>query len=461
MAEQNKVFVWDDPSDGEHYEIPHPTDPRINIEQYVHGVIRAKRAAKAKTATPPPIPKPPLPAGLQAPDPAQDAQLKNTMSSMGVDPVGQRDSLIGALKSLGKTAQGAVQWGVSAAGLKVPPNLSFLEPSNDQQRAGGAVGTGMQMAGLGMATGGLSLPAQVAAGGVGSGLIAASQGDDPTIAAYAGMGVPIAAKAAQGIHQLITSKLPARSLNSLIGAHKRDLDFGFNPGEQLAKEGITAHNKEELLVKVKALTETAGKDISSKLAAASPNTVIDNASDLVMEPLEQAVKGVGAGSERNFQIQLSERMTAIFRVADELKIDLGKPITPAQAHALKVEVGKGIKWTGTPYEGEVNQALAGVYRNLNKAIEAVMPGANIKAMNLRYGNLLRATNALEDTVAKKAVSPVFGASSGGTGVLQTILNKSIGTTPLVTPTSALAGLGQRLDRTLPLAAIGAAQRREQ
>ncbi len=155
---------------------------------------------------------------------------------------------------------------------------------------------------------------------------------------------------------------------------------------------------------------------------------------MIQDPLNNAIKGTGPGSEAAFQKQLSDRMDGIYRAAQNLGIDLSKPLSPMQVNAMKKEVGDGIKWAGTPYEGEINQVMAKIYGNLNDAVDKAVPGT--KALNRVYGNFQRANSALEMAIKRKMVSGVVPAGSLHSDIVTSILNHTIGSTPAVTGTQA-------------------------
>ncbi len=254
----------------------------------------------------------------------------------------------------------------------------------------------------------------------------AAQGD---VAGAAGKAAVLLAPAGKAAGVKVAEKLHmkpgARSFNALMELNAKELEYGRNPGELLSREGVSAATKEGLLDRTKSMKKTAGQGIDLILNQDGAGKTIRDVDQLVQQPFVDATKGVGAGSESAFQSQLYERLKGIIRVADEHQIDLSKPLTPKEVNVLKQEVGKGMKWHGAPYEGEINQVLEQVYRNLNGAVEAAVP--RIKAANKRWGELQSAENALDFAVRKKGVSPL-GISGDSKSVLGQVLNKTVGST---------------------------------
>jgi hypothetical protein len=147
---------------------------------------------------PPALPRPrPIP-DLQTPNALERAVQNSPDVQIGT----------GLAQSLGRTALAAKNALSYPTTGNVTPSPLSLEPANSMQRAGQSLGFGGQAAMLAALTGGSSLPAQVAAGGLGGGLLAAAADEDPRIGGAVGMAAPIAGATVSKIVNALTTKFP-------------------------------------------------------------------------------------------------------------------------------------------------------------------------------------------------------------------------------------------------------------
>lgn len=204
----------------------------------------------------------------------------------------------------------------------------------------------------------------------------------------------------------IAAKPPARgatpeAVNKWMGISSKEVLHGANPGQQLIDEGLLGATKTETQAKVKAALDHAGEAIGKQLKAATDKGVTIDAQTPVYDSLAAATKKIGSPRDATFQAQLNGILDDIEgRYADLHKL------SPEQTHALKVDVGDSIKWSGPSYADPINQVLIRIYRDLNSAIKMDVDG--ITPAQSRWGNLYIASKSIAQGIAKDIVGKGTG-----------------------------------------------------
>lgn len=200
----------------------------------------------------------------------------------------------------------------------------------------------------------------------------------------------------------LTKKLPAKSINNLIRPHLNEYRFGKNPGQAIVDEGLVANTREGLLKEIFKRRSEVGAKIGSRLTA--PEVVgkelnIRNLLTPIETAKQQAIK---TGNQALFDRinNLEGEIGGLFAEEGGKIIRIGSKrlhnLSPEAARILKTELGESAKWTGQVFDQEINQVKVQIYRNIDKAIDALVPG--IEKLNNRYANLLTAEKALERTI---------------------------------------------------------------
>ncbi len=91
-----------------------------------------------------------------------------------------------------------------------------------------------------------------------------------------GMRVLSQTPAGQELTKWLTERLPGRKLNKIVKPTTKEFDFSKNPGQTVAKEGIVANTRGELLTKISERKQAVGQQIDDILTKAG-----ESADDLV------------------------------------------------------------------------------------------------------------------------------------------------------------------------------------
>ncbi len=301
----------------------------------------------------------------------------------------------GVGQSIANTGLAALQWGQNIVGAPVTPTPPSFQPKNIGQQVGntaGYIGTSAIPAAL---TAGASLPTQVAAGGLGMGLAAAGANQDPTTASTIGMAMPVASQVLSAVGKAIPRKM-AQAANDWMGVHPKWMEHGANPGQRLVDEGIVGGTREEVKQQIDDRLVETGRELQAKLLRGQGKRI--DAEPMVQTALFNATRRIGLSSDPAFQARLNVVLEDILQRAPNLN-----QLSPAQANALKTEIGKSIKWTGTPYEGDINKALLEIYGGLNGAVKSNVPG--VAPTLSRYSDFKVAQDALEESILKEQAGP--------------------------------------------------------
>lgn len=199
------------------------------------------------------------------------------------------------------------------------------------------------------------------------------------------------------------SSLDPAAVNKWMNVPAKEVLSGANPGQQLIDEKLIGETKELTKANVKSALADAGKEMQSRLEAADKAGVTFDVQTPVYDHTTTAVKRIGSPRDAAFQAQ----MNGIVDDIESKYPDLHK-LTPSQAHALKVELGDSIQWSGAGYDTPANQAMVSIYRDLNKMIKNGVEG--IGPTQQRWGNLYVASKNLSNSLAKDIVGSGTGTA---------------------------------------------------
>jgi hypothetical protein len=188
-----------------------------------------------------------------------------------------------------------------------------------------------------------------------------------------------------------SAKLAGRIVDSLIKAPVREYSVGRNPGEGVAKEGITALSLPALKEKISARLDDLTNNIS--LIRSSPNNANKtiNVKD-VLNPLREVY-----GKLKNYGEQThAAEITRIDKIFSDINSN-GKnmeALSVTDAYNLKNAVDSFIDWSSP--RKEVNGALRQVYHKIDSKIDIVVP--ELKSLNERTANLITAKKAVSHRI---------------------------------------------------------------
>jgi len=363
----------------------------------------------------------------------------------------KNDITTGALKSLGSTGTGLLELGgkignfIEGKGFQneVDPNSPIgranqvFEPTNNTQKAGKVAGDiaqffipgGQEKAAatfapkvaelLNLGSKGqkaVSLLTKAGISGVKDFSISEAQGQSNKQSAVIGALGALGPLAEAGI-AAIAPKTSGGLINSLIKPLSKEFRFGRDPGLGVATEGITGNTLEGLTKNIVEKKQQIGKSVADGLAQADkidPKKI--NISPL-FEPIDNAINTAVKNGDQALVSRLLDvknGLTKEFKLIDGKLVEQGDKnlsLTRVEANKLKQEIGNATKWTGQPFDGDINQVRVRLYQNINDAIDAITPGT--KDLNARYSNLLSAEKSAERTKAIGERHDIFGVKDLG------------------------------------------------
>lgn len=413
---------WTDPTDGSVYKIPVPTDPRVNVEEYLQSYVKAQRAAKQSQASK----YPSSPTG-------KAVEARGLMDKAMDAGNAANQTIMDASKGVVKQAVTGIPLTVGKALGTVPPETTAedigMNPTSAAQKVGGY---GEQVAEfmfpaskVSTATKGLGLATRAGAQaltGYGIGRLQGQTREQAAVSgATAGAFTGITEGAWPPIKDWVTKKVTSRVLNSLMEIKPQWVEHGADPGGQVIKEGIVANSKEALAEQIAPKLKDAGQELQTVLTTKGAGRVV-NADSAVRDAVTNAAKTIGKRSDKAFQ-------DALAGVLDDVlsKVPSGKSLnnlTPLEAQELKSQIGDAITWTGRAYEGDINKVLLEMYGGIKDEIVKQVPGAS-EALQ-RYGNLRVALNGTRAAVNADKVRPIIPKSISGLG--NKALNAAAGST---------------------------------
>lgn len=236
-----------------------------------------------------------------------------------------------------------------------------------------------------------------------------------------GLAAPIAEAAgavARPVQKFLGERLPPKIINSILKPVSKEFAFGRNPGLGVVQEGLTANTREGLLKQISDKKKEIGAQIDAQLnLPLNARKKIDVAP--LLKPLDDAMAEAVKSGEQALYTRLQavrDGLTREFQAVEGKLVPTGEKklvMTPAEARQLKTEIGGAAKWTGQAFDNEVNQARVKVYRAINDAIDAAVPGT--KTLNSRYANLLSAEKSLDKTITTAQRQNLTGLKGFGLG----------------------------------------------
>lgn len=193
----------------------------------------------------------------------------------------------------------------------------------------------------------------------------------------------------------MTPAVDAPTLNKAMNISEKQVARGANPGKRVLDEKLLGKTPEETADNVKmALDDSSGK-LASALRKATNKGVKIDAQDTVLEALNDAQKRIGTPRDMIFQNQLNGVLDDIMKRYPKLD-----SLTPEQGHALKVELGDAIHWSGPAYDAPVNRAMVRIYSEMNSQLKDI---EGVAAEQSRWGDLYNASKGLKKTLDRKLV----------------------------------------------------------
>lgn len=197
--------------------------------------------------------------------------------------------------------------------------------------------------------------------------------------------------------------VPQRLMNALVRTRPKGFNYGRNPGQGVADEGIVAGSKSAMLDKIGQHLEDTGAQINQHLSDPAVNKPTIDITNAVLDPINQmetaAIKGKNLTLADNLA-ELRDRLTNDYARGPNGKLTPTgatklSGLTPLEANAIKQDIGKMAKWKGPGFEAQdqMSPALHQIYGQINDRIEAAAPG--IKDINQRYGELLSAQESMD------------------------------------------------------------------
>lgn len=284
-----------------------------------------EKMSQPKTSEAPPLPTPaPIP-GLQ-----EDPRYAAIKQYVDQGPVAQIPGVtMGAAKSVGRTVMAVPDLGRRYV-IGIPESeremrvRQILQPSNPVEALGGKIGEQVQYALPAMATGGASLPIQMAAGALGSALVAQGAGQSPEAAGVIGAAAPVVGAMAKGAVTGLRKAAQER-VASAIGPS------GYQEKQELSKvlPEITARkpfawSSEALTQQFRQKAEDVALALDQAIDAAGTGRDLNaNAIARKIEPIIESLKVEG-----RFATPEAEKAAAqLVQVQNEIK-ELGRVVQP-------------------------------------------------------------------------------------------------------------------------------------
>jgi hypothetical protein len=240
--------------------------------------------------------------------------------------------------------------------------------------------------------------------------------------------------------QGLAEKIAGPLVQKPKGAVKADIKFGRNLAGSITKEpGLAGLTKEKFSDSVSQRLNELGGVIDDTLS--TPQALAKGKVEIgpiIDESEQDALKSPSAKLNKGLRSRISE-------VADNLRTEWGDTSkTPLEAARMKRDIGRATKWTGQPFDNEVNQFQADVYRGINDGVNKMVP--EVAPLNNRYGSLLSAKYAIDDQIASELNKPgsISKYVMGAKGLGATAVGGLTGGLP-----GAAAGAAVDLARTTP------------
>lgn len=261
----------------------------------------------------------------------------------------------------------------------------------------------------------------------GAGAVTAVQtgGDVETTRAAAGLSaaIPVAGRVIQPVANVaktfLSQKLPGRLVESLIKPPKRMKAFGKEPGQEVALQRLKANTLEGLEQEIAQRSDNVGAIIDRMLSTPSAARQRIDIVPLINGPIDDAIRAAKIDGNKALVSRLEElragQLTERFNLTTTPK---ALRVSPLDARRIKTQNGKAFRWSEDPVESSLNDVRQQIYRNINDAIEAKVPG--VKAVNRSYGNLLSAGKSVQARIDAANKLNLVGLTSAGLGAATAI-----------------------------------------
>jgi hypothetical protein len=221
------------------------------------------------------------------------------------------------------------------------------------------------------------------------------------------------------------STAAGKILNSIIRPSVKDFSYGKNPGEAVAKAGITFNSLEDGVQKISTARQETGKKIVEALSNPKYSAKVQNYSD-AFNAIDYTITKLQKESPRTNAVTITRLQNLQDDILQVTRDESGNIINqrslqlnPSEAFTLKQNVADLTKYTGNPSDDKTtNQALQGVYRSIKDKIGQVVP--EVRPLNEQYGGLTTAEKAIRHTneLSQKNNLLSFGDyNAGGIGAL--------------------------------------------
>lgn len=361
--------------------------------------------------------------GLTTTEPG-DAPIDDTLQRAGDKVESTATNLgIGSAKSLGRVVNN-VSEGISkvAPSLVRPSDVAGIKEmekdSNPTQKVGGiatdigtymlapeaeAAGAIAKIPGLAKVAGG-AIPRVLAAAATG-GTMNKLHGGDFTSGAETGGLLSTLGEVAKPAADALKEYVPQRLYNAIARTSPKGFNYGRNPGQGVADEGLIAGSQGSMLSKIGDRLKATGDDIATHLADPAVNKPVVDITKAITDPIDQ----MEAAATKHSNLDLADRLKDL---RDRLTTSYARDpttgklvatgarklsgLTPAEANEIKQGIGNMTRWTGDPKVDELSPAIQQAYSGINGQIENAAPG--IKDINQRYGELKSAQESLDHKI---------------------------------------------------------------
>jgi len=317
--------------------------------------------------------------------------------------------------------------------------------------AGDMIGRTVKTIGAGEKTAGIATKAgKMAVESLGEGAKMAAQTgmqsgntDEAKQSFVLGSTVPTVGTAVKGASKLLSKKsdFAGRIIDSLIKPLERDVRYGQNPGETVAKMGITGNNMEELTKNITEAKNKIGEQIRKtikKYTSNAPGGLSLNLEDIV-EPFDKAINDAVKGGRTNQELikRLDDTKDAILNIyaldkdGNMIKVEPRNLSTVSLSEAMDIKeiISDMTKWTQNESDDKtVNAVLKKVYRKTSDKMVAAVP--QLKNLDEKYADLVSAENAARyrSILERRAniIKSGLKTTSGVTSVVGALLGGGIG-----------------------------------
>ncbi len=280
---------------------------------------------------------------------------------------------------------------------------------------------------------GKQLGEQIGSGDVGGGI--ANLGTDIAMGEMTRLGGKLVGKIPAGELMNKAAEGYARPVvRRPLGATMEDLNFGKNPARALVGEGISGATKQGVLDKVTTKTEQIGQAIDQRLSQPQHASKVIDVEPIINAEIQKAMASAAKLGEPALLTRIQNLKEALLTQFGNLKKN------PLDAAKMKREIGDSAKWSGQPFDNEVNQLRVNIYRGINDQINAAVP--EVKPLNSRFADLMSAKSALKRNVALNTGKPM----TPGNVIASTL---TAGTIDALNSTAARTTLARMLGKRHP------------